>query len=57
MEDRERDEFERISLTAQVEKARLLIAQYEEGLRFFRIRIEDARYKIGRLDERLEAAR
>jgi hypothetical protein len=51
--DRERDEFERISLTAQVDKDRRMMAQYLENLSFFHARVEEARYRLGRLDERL----
>ena len=53
MSPRERDEFERMSRLAQVEKDRTLIAQYEEGMAFYRDRIETNRYRLGRLDERL----
>jgi hypothetical protein len=49
----ERDEFERIRLVAQIERARALVAQYEEHQEFFRRQIEDSRYELGRLDERL----
>lgn len=51
---REHDEFERISLTSRMERDRLLIRQYEEGLTFHRARVEQTRYDLGRLDERLE---
>jgi hypothetical protein len=51
--DREREEFERIALIAQVDKDRAMIAQYVENMAFFRVRIEEARYRLGRLDERL----
>jgi len=50
---REDDEFERMRLVAQLERDRLLIAQYEEHQTFYRSRIEDSRYELGRLDERL----
>jgi len=49
----ERAEFDRIRLVAQVERAHGLIAQYEEHQEFFRRQIEDSRYELGRLDERL----
>jgi hypothetical protein len=49
----EEDEFERMRLVAEIERDRLLIAQYEEHQAFYRGRVEDNRYKLGRLDERL----
>jgi len=51
---READEFERIQLWADIEKSRVLVAQYEEGQAFFRKRIENHHYESGRLDERLD---
>jgi hypothetical protein len=50
---REDDEFERIRLVAEIEHARLLIAQYDEHQAYYRGRVEDNRYQLGRLDERL----
>jgi hypothetical protein len=50
---RENDEFERMRLVAEIERDRLLIAQYEEHQAFYRDRVEDNRYELGRLDERL----
>lgn len=50
---KEDDEFERMRLVAQIERDRLLIDQYEEHQAFYRNRIEDSRYELGRLDERL----
>ena len=49
----ERDEFERMRLTAQIERAREIIAQYEVHQEFYRRQVEDSRYELGRLDERL----
>jgi predicted DNA-binding protein YlxM (UPF0122 family) len=49
----ERDEFDRMRLYQEVERARMIIVQYEKGLAFYRQEIEDKRYEIGRLDERL----
>jgi hypothetical protein len=46
----ERDQFER---TAQIERAREIIAKYHEGIRYYQQQIEDNRYSLGRLDERL----
>lgn len=47
------DEFARIQLIERVARSREIIAQYEVGLAFHRQRVEDDRYEIGRLDERL----
>jgi hypothetical protein len=49
----ERDQFERMRLVARIERARSLVAQYEEHQEFYRREIEESRYEIGRLDERL----
>jgi hypothetical protein len=49
----EQDEFDRIRLHQEVERARRIIVQYEKGLAFYRHEIENKRYDIGRLDERL----
>jgi hypothetical protein len=40
-------------LVAEIQRARLLIAQYEEHLAYFRGTVEDNRYLLGRLDERI----
>jgi hypothetical protein len=47
-------EFKRMQYHRDLEKAREIIAQYNEGYAKYRERIEDLKYKIGRLDERLE---
>ena len=39
----ERDEFERMRLVTQIERARALIAQYDEHQEFYRRQIEDSR--------------
>jgi hypothetical protein len=49
----ERDEFERMRLVAQIERARGLVARYEVHQEFYRRQVEDSRYELGRLDERL----
>jgi hypothetical protein len=49
----EDDQFERIRLVARIERARALIAQYEDSQEFYRRQIEDSRYELGRPDERL----
>lgn len=51
--EREDDEFERMRLVAQIERDRGLITRYEEHQARYRARIEDSRYKLGRLNERL----
>jgi hypothetical protein len=51
---REEDEFRRIELVSLLERERGIIAQYEQHLSFYRARIEERRYELGRLDERLE---
>lgn len=40
-------------LVAQIERARAFITQYEEHQEFYRRQVEDSRYELGRLDERL----
>jgi len=47
------DHFKRIQLAADIERARGLIAKYDEGRAFYCRMIEENRHKIGRLDERL----
>jgi len=49
----ERDEFDRIQLVSQIERERAIVAQYEEHLAFYRARIENRLYELGKLDERL----
>ncbi|MCP2322099.1 hypothetical protein HDA40_000606 [Hamadaea flava] len=56
-DQRVKDEFDRIAVREQLGKDRRLIAQYEAGLAHARGKVEEARYKLGRLDERLERAR
>jgi hypothetical protein len=53
-EQRQRDEFARMRLVARMERDREIITKYDEGLSFHRQRVEDTRYDLGRLDERLE---
>jgi hypothetical protein len=50
---KDEDEFERIRLVAQIERDRHLVRQYDQHQAFYRARIEDGRYELGRLDERL----
>jgi len=51
---REHHEFARIELHQKIERARIFIGQYEDGLADYRKKLEDHQYKLGRLDERLE---
>jgi hypothetical protein len=51
--ENEKSQFERMSLTSKLERDREIVAQYEAGLAYYRQRIEDARYELGRLGERL----
>ena len=53
MSPRELDQFERIRRLAQIDRDREIVARYVEGIAFYQGRIEDNRYVIGRLDERL----
>lgn len=50
---REEDEFRRIELVSLLERERGLVTQYEQHLAFYRARIEERRYELGKLDERL----
>jgi hypothetical protein len=50
---REQDELDRIKLHQDIERARAMLTQYETGMANFRKEIENWRYKLGRLDERL----
>ena len=53
MGNRQDDHFERMKLATAIERARGLIAHYDEGRAFYCRMIEESRYNIGRLDERL----
>ena len=53
MTSSEHDKFQRIKLTAHIERFREIILQYEDGLAYYRSEIEDHVYKIGQIDERL----
>lgn len=52
-DSREHDEFKRIEYHHEIEKDRLIISQYEEGLAYQRNEIEGRSYELGKLDERL----
>ncbi|GAA1411674.1 hypothetical protein ACFQZ4_31135 [Catellatospora coxensis] len=52
-EQQMRDEFERIDLRQELARDRAMIQQYEEGLTFRRLHMENILYELGRLDERL----
>lgn len=47
---RERDQFARITLYQDIEKARQMLARYEEGMSHYRHVIEACMRRIGRLD-------
>jgi hypothetical protein len=57
VDSREADEFRRIELIERLARDREIIAQYEGGMAFYRQRIEDTQYDLGRLDERLGGGR
>lgn len=57
VDSREADEFRRIELIERMGRDREIIAQYEAGMAFYRGRIEDTQYDLGRLDERLGGER
>jgi hypothetical protein len=50
---REEDEFKRIRIMSDMEKVRGIVARYDEHRAIYRAKIEDYRYQLGRLDERL----
>jgi hypothetical protein len=50
---RVRDEIKRFEHHRDRDRAREIIAKYEEGFAHYRRIIEDLSYEIGRLDERL----
>jgi len=52
-DQREQDQFERIIVHQNIERARLMIEQYATGATFYREEIESNTYTLGRLDERL----
>lgn len=52
-QQRERDELSRMQLTVELERSREIVTQYEVGMVYHRNRIENARYNLGKLDERL----
>jgi hypothetical protein len=50
---RDEDEFERIQIVKEVDRARDIIEQYHGGLALYHKRIEASYEKIGRIAERL----
>ncbi|MEU8005022.1 hypothetical protein AB0B66_28015 [Catellatospora sp. NPDC049111] len=52
-ENRVKHEFNRMELTARMERDREIIAKYEVGREFHRERVENTHYELGRLDEKL----
>jgi hypothetical protein len=55
--DNDESQFQRIRRHSQLDRDREIVRQHEEGLAYYRRRIEDARYELGRLDERLGGRR
>jgi hypothetical protein len=53
MTPREQDEFERMRLTAELERARGFVSQYQEHQEIYLRQIENNLYTLGQLDERL----
>ena len=49
----EEDQFRRIELVAKIDRAREHLAQYDQHRADFQHKIEEWKYEIGRLDERL----
>jgi hypothetical protein len=50
---REDDEFRRIELMSHLERECGIVALYEQNLAFYRTRIEERLYELGKLDQRL----
>jgi len=53
MNDREADEFRRIQLHTDVERATLMITKYREGIDHYRDQLATCHKKLGRIAERL----
>ena len=53
MDNTEADNFRRIQLVSQVERARELIAQYREGINHFRKQLDRCHNWLGHIEERL----
>lgn len=53
MDNTEADNFRRIQLVSDVERAVGLIAQYRKGIDHYREQIDKCRYRLGRIGERL----
>lgn len=52
-DSREQDEFRRMAIVAKVDRAEGLIADYWDGINFYRERIREYWYLLGRIGERL----
>jgi hypothetical protein len=50
----EADKFRRIELNVELERAEKLIADYRQGIDFFRDRMDKHQYELGRIEERLD---
>ncbi len=53
MNNNEADNFRRIQLESDVERAHELIAQYHEGIGFYRQRLDKYQNWLGHIEERL----
>jgi hypothetical protein len=53
MDSTEADNFRRIQLVADVDRARDMVARYREGIDYYRRQIDQFRYLLGRVEERL----
>jgi hypothetical protein len=53
MNDREADEFRRIEINSQVERASTMISKYREGIDYYRDQLDEYHDRLGRIAERL----
>jgi hypothetical protein len=53
MDNTEADNFRRIQLESQVERANELISQYREGINHYRDRLDEYHNWLGHIEERL----
>ena len=53
MDNTEADNFRRIQLESEVERAKGLIARYREGIDFYRDRLDEYHNWLGHIEERL----
>lgn len=56
MDDQQaKDEFDRITLHQEIEKAQNIIKQYGDGMAHYHRTLQKHMYELGKLDERLGA--